>query len=260
MSSALPDKRRVRAAFDRAAAHYDEAAELQREAAQRLCALLPQGLAPRRVLEAGAGTGYCAPLLAARYPGATLLLLDFAPAMLAQARRRAPAHALACADVEALPLAARSLDLYWSNLTLQWCALARALRETHEALAPGGWAVFSSLGPATLQELRAAFAGLDDYDHALRFAPADSVADTLAAAGFADITVGHALLVRHAPHTAAVLRGLKALGAHQVAARRPTLLGRGAWRALEARYESLRQTAGLPVSWELLLCRARRPR
>ena len=55
----LPDKRLVRASFDRAAARYDEAALLQREVGARLLERLDViRLPPRRILEVETGTGF----------------------------------------------------------------------------------------------------------------------------------------------------------------------------------------------------------
>jgi malonyl-CoA O-methyltransferase len=35
-------------------------------------------------------------------------------------------------------------------------------------------------------------------------------------------------------------------------------MGRNAWRAVEARYEQLREADGLPATFEVLLCTARK--
>jgi SAM-dependent methyltransferase len=70
------------------------------------------------------------------------------------------------ADVRQLPLANGSLGLAWSNLMLHWLddppALNAAFAELHRVLKVGGLLMFSTLGPDTLKELRAAFAKVDD--------------------------------------------------------------------------------------------------
>lgn len=121
-SSILPPKQRIRCAFDQAAATYDAAADVQREVSDRLAAhLVPVGcdLNPAAILDAGCGTGYGARWLQQQWPRAELTLIDFAPRMLTAARQRPllTDTALICADIEALPVAARSIDLYWSSLT-----------------------------------------------------------------------------------------------------------------------------------------------
>src|SRR5580704_9350436 len=98
-------------------------------------------LEPAAILDAGCGTGDALSELSTRYPEAFVLGLDIACAMLDTARRRGVAAsaskrsllarwfgaglkndvapALVCGDIGRLPLAAGSVDLVWSNLTLQ---------------------------------------------------------------------------------------------------------------------------------------------
>ena len=137
-------------------------------------------LAPRRILDAGSGLGREAKALARRYPKAELLALDFALPMLR--RRFWDKRILLCGDIVHLPLADGSIDLLWSNMALHWAAdPAAALREFERVLAPKGLLMFSTLGPDTLKELRAA-AGAARV-HA--FADMHDVGDMLVAAGFA---------------------------------------------------------------------------
>jgi len=138
-------------------------------------------LAPRCVLDAGSGPPQRT--LIKRYPGKLVIAVDFALPML-----RAPGFGWfqarplpVCADLVRLPLADNSVDLAWSNMTLHWMAepLA-ALRELHRVLAPEGLLMFSTLGPDTLKELRAA-AG-ETRVHA--FTDMHDLGDMLVACGF----------------------------------------------------------------------------
>jgi malonyl-CoA O-methyltransferase len=140
-------------------------------------------LAPRRILDAGSGPGREAKALTRRYPKAQLLALDFALPVLRGARRRFfEKKLLVCGDIVQLPLADGSIDLLWSNMALHWAAdPAAALREFERVLAPQGLLMFSTLGPDTLKELRAA-AGAARV-HA--FVDMHDVGDMLVAAGFA---------------------------------------------------------------------------
>ena len=167
-------KRAVRAAFDKAADHYDAVAAVQRAACDRLLDLATgQGFQPGRVLDAGCGTGYALPGLRRRFPAAELLALDFAPAML----RRHPAGLARplCADLEHLPLADGCLDAIWSSYALQWCAPGRAFPELARGLRPGGQLWIATLGPGTLAELRDAFRQVDDAEHVLPFQPPEAI-------------------------------------------------------------------------------------
>lgn len=242
------NKRAIRRSFDRAASSYDAAAALQREVGELLLAVLP-GLTFDAALDAGCGTGHGLRLLSARWPRARLVAADFAPAMLAAA----PGERVG-ADIEALPFPAAAFDLYWSSLTIQWCDAARVFGEAARVLAPGSRLAVSSLGPGTLAELDDAFSGVDRHRHVLEFAPAQALADACAAAGFRNVAVEARTIRQHHPDLKSLLSILKALGANQLAGRRPGLMGRRAWQTVEARYEALREPAGLPATWEVVLC------
>lgn len=243
----------VRRSFDRAAASYDAAADLQR----RVCRLLLDELtdpAPACILDAGCGTGYALSLLAGRWPDARIVAADFAPAMVTTAGGGI------CADIEALPFADASFDLYWSSLSFQWCDPARAMAEAARVLGPGGRLAVSSLAPGTLAELDTAFDGTDRHRHVLEFRTADTLAEACAAAALVDIRVARHSLRFHHGTLATLLRELKALGANQTGApRRPGLMGRRTWQHIERRYESLREAAGLPATFEVILCSASKP-
>ena len=243
----------VRQSFNRAAASYDAAATLQRRVCELLLTELPDA-APTAILDAGCGTGYGLGLLTDRWPQARLVAADFAAAMLAAAGGGV------CSDIEALPFPAASFDLYWSSLTWQWCDVSRAVSEAARVLAPGGRLAVSSLGPGTLAELAAAFAGADRHRHVLEFSPAANLATACAAAGLLAPRVEQRSLRLHYRDLAALLRELKALGANQIGGpRRPGLMGRQTWRAVEARYEAHRAAAGLPATFEVILCTASKP-
>ena len=84
-----PDARLVRAAFDAAAARYDDCAVLQREVGTRLLERLDLvKLVPARVLDLGCGTGLHTRALLDRYPQALVCGADLAPAMCARTRAR----------------------------------------------------------------------------------------------------------------------------------------------------------------------------
>ena len=122
-------------------------------------------LEPARILDAGCGEGHGAGRLAAVYRDAQVLGLDFAYPMPRAARngeswlRRVAGRARVeylCADFAAMPLAAASTDLAWSNLALHCAGDPQpALKELFRVLKTGGLLMFSCYGPDTLKELRA---------------------------------------------------------------------------------------------------------
>ena len=244
-----PSKARIRLSFERAAPTYDSAAGIQRSICRDLLAGLPADLQPARLLDAGCGTGYALPLLRTRFPAATLLALDLAPGMLQ--RVSAAPHRLA-ADLEHLPLAAASIDLYWSSLAVQWCELPRVLAEARRVLRPGGQVALASLGPATFNELRHAFAGVDQYRHTLSFHTPAEVAAIAEDAGFTAVHVSADIKTAHYGDFKSMLRAVKAIGANQLGdGRRTNLMSRTAFAAAEAACETLRQPAGLPLTYDI---------
>lgn len=251
-----PPKHRIRQSFERAAATYDSAAQVQRRVCGRLALGLPAMMTPGIVLDAGCGTGFALRLLHERFPPANLIGLDLSPAMLA--KLRPPAHRLG-GDAERLPLADGSVGLYWSSLALQWCKLAAALGEARRVLWAGGRLAVATLGPDTFAELRQAFAAADAYRHTLAFHSPESIADMLAALGFRDAQVSREPQVSHYPDLKALLRAVKAIGANQVGAgRRTGLMSRTAWQRAEAAYEALRRPAGLPLTYDVILIHAKK--
>src|SRR5262249_41060658 len=107
-----------------------------------------------------AGSGPPQRRLTRRYPKADIVALDFSLAMLRSARPWFPflkKELAICGDMEQLPVRDGAVDLVWSNMALHWLAepLA-AFREFARVLAPDGLLMFSTLGPDTLKELRAA--------------------------------------------------------------------------------------------------------
>jgi malonyl-CoA O-methyltransferase len=269
------DPRAVRRAFSRAAPTYDASAVLQREIAARMAQRLDYvKVAPARILDAGCGTGEALGELAARYPSADLVGLDLAAPMLVQARRRAEASRtvlrrllgpvlrkpaitmprFVCADLNALPLAGVSCDLVWSNLALQWINdLPRAFGEVRRVMRVGGLFMFSTFGPDTLKELRAAFARVDGHTHTSRFPDMHDVGDALVAAGFADpvMDMEQVTLTYGAPD--ALLRELKAIGATNATRGRPRgLTGPRRWHRLLATLERLRVDGRIPATFEVV--------
>jgi len=166
-------------------------------------------LSPRRVLDAGSGPPQRA--LVKRYPGAPVIALDFALEMLRASRsgwfQKKPLAL--CGDLSNLPLADASVDLAWSNMALHWMAepLA-ALRELHRVLGADGLLMFSTLGPDTLKELRAA-AGAARV-HA--FTDMHDLGDMLVACGFSAPVMDMEMLTITYRDADALLADLRASG------------------------------------------------
>lgn len=250
------DRRAVRSGFEHAADTYDAAAVLQREIADRLLERLDLlKIAPRRVLDVGTGTGYCARALARRYPRAEIVGVDLAPAMLRRARRQRgwfSRQRYVCADAECLPLATASVDMIVSNLALQWCQPDRVFPELARVLAPQGVLMFSSFGPDTLAELRAAWRAADDRVHVHDFIDMHDLGDALVRARFADPVMDVERFTLAYPDVLGVLRDLKAIGAHNaVRERAHGLTGKTRFARFRAAYETQAGPDGsIPATYE----------
>jgi malonyl-CoA O-methyltransferase len=278
------DVRRVRRSFDRAASSYDASAVLQREVGQRMAERLALfKLDPETVVDAGCGTGAALGELASRYRQAFLIGLDVSYAMLGVARRRAApaglpersllsrligkqtfareAPALVCADACRMPFATASVGLIWSNLLLDWINdAAAAFAEFHRVLRVGGLLMFTTFGPDTLKELRAAFAGVDGATHVNRFIDMHDLGDLLVRAGFGDPVMDMENMTLTYADTTAMMRDLKSIGAHNATTGRARgLMGRKRWSRVLARLETFRHDGRVPATFEVVYGHAWKP-
>jgi ubiquinone/menaquinone biosynthesis C-methylase UbiE len=118
-----PVKQQVAAHWGRRAAHFDEdfghniRTDAERAAWDRIVDLVLSGRGALDALDAGCGTGFLSLELASR--GHRVTGIDFAPAMLAEARRKAAERGVSIrfeeADAEQLPFAPGSFDLVVSR-------------------------------------------------------------------------------------------------------------------------------------------------
>jgi len=221
-------------------------------------------LEPARILDLGCSRGGSFAGLTARYPQAELLGLDLAPAMLQgeQANRpgwqrwlglgKSAGPQRLAADAAQLPLKARSTSLIWSNLLLHWLDdPLPALAEAHRVLEVGGLLMFSTLGPDSLKELRAALA--DGYAHTQRFIDMHDLGDMLVGCGFADPVMDMEVITLTYDDIDAMFDDLRAAGsACAMKTRRHGLGGRSAWAEARAAYEAMRRDGKLPATFEVV--------
>ncbi len=267
MSQGFVDRRHVARRFSKVAATYGEADFFAREVDRRMQERLDYvNLSPQRILDLGCSRGGSFPGLTARYPEAQLLGLDLVPAMLQQEgppTRPAWLRWLGlgassvgvgrlAADAARLPLMSRSTALVWSNLLLHWLDdPLPALAEAHRVLEVGGLFMFSSLGPDSLKELRAAFA--DGYAHTQRFIDMHDLGDMLVACGFADPVMDMEVITLTYDDLDTMFAELRAAGSScAMKARRRGLTSAASLTVARDNYERLRQDGKLPATFEVV--------
>jgi malonyl-CoA O-methyltransferase len=239
------------------------ALEIERRMAERLEYIK---LAPERIVDISSINGAGSGLLRAQYPKAEIISVRVSQSAAHQGSIAQPwltrARALIsgerqrfiCADPAALPLAQASCAMLWSNLALASSAdLVRTLREWHRVLAVDGLAMFSTYGPATLNELRAAFAATDAAPHVHPFFDMHDIGDALVASGFADPVMEMELLTLTYTDVAALLADLRATGQQNAhISRRRVLTGRRRWQAMIGAYTQRARDGRIPATFEIV--------
>jgi malonyl-CoA O-methyltransferase len=258
------DARWVRQSFDRAAAGFDAAAVLHAEVRKNLLERLElMAIAPRVVLDAGAGTGHASRALKVRYPKALVIALDASTQMLRVAAGQQPwlkRFARVCADAHSLPLADGSVELIVSNLMLHWCDPDAVFEEFRRVLAPQGLLCFSTFGPDTLRELRSAWAQVDAAAHVQPFLDMHDVGDALVRAGLSSPVLDVERLTLSYADFGNVAADLRATGARNASVLRSRgLSSPRKLAAMQAAYERFRQDGRLPATCEVVFAHAWAP-
>lgn len=258
--AALAEPRAARRAFDRAARRFATACFVHDETRARLLARLDlTRLEPRVVVDLGAAHGAGARALAARYPTARVLAIDASVAMLRAGNAAARSDAIADlgGDAERLPLRAVSVDLLFANLVLPWCRPPAVFAEAARVLRDGGLLTFATLGPDTLQELRRAWAAVDDAIHVHAFFDMHDLGDLALQAGLAEPVVDVDRIEISYADLGAAIGDLRACGAVNVAAaRRRSLTGRARWDAFEQRLRERQRLPRLTLTLEVIFGQA----
>jgi malonyl-CoA O-methyltransferase len=280
------DIRRITHIFDRRAASFGEVAFLPREVAQRMRERLDYiKVAPTTVLDAGCGRGDDFASLAERFAQSTVFGIDASSRMLSHVSSLiAPASGLqrllpgairdrftarrpplVQGDFGALPFAPGAFDLIWSNLALHWHPRPHEVfPEWNRVLKTGGLLMFSTLGPDTLKELRAALAeiGSDDSPIAgqplragvIAFTDMHDFGDMLVNSGFEVPVMDTEHLTVTYPSAEKLLADVRRWGAYPFADRASGGLAGKRWRAaLCTALERARRPDGtLALTFELV--------
>jgi malonyl-CoA O-methyltransferase len=242
------DKEAIRRRFERAASSYDIFSVVQRGMAKRLVERIERE--PSSILDLGCGTGYLTGLLAGRFPLAPITAVDFAPAMIEQARKRAPGALFLACDIEDLEPEPDSYDLIVSNATIQWLTEPeRTLARLADSLSAGGELQLATFGPRTFWELDQVLAELG-CERGLDLPPAQKWETLLAGAGISRIRAQSCEERFSYPDCAAFLRSVKSSGAGYT----PHVLAPGTLAEGMRRYdEQFSNGSGVTVTYEIVM-------
>jgi len=263
------DRNAIRSSFDRAASSYDRHAVLQREIESRLLERIEfLRHEPATILDLGCGTGSASRVFAGQFPLASVIALDWAWAMLREAAGIARNHPNSarfnrvCADMHDLPLAARSTDLVFSNLALQWSYDVPAVfREFRRIMKADAMLIFTCFGPDTLLELKQAWRAVDDRPHVNDYPDMHDIGDELLSAGFREPVMDAERITLEYPDVMSLMRDLKGIGAHNVASERlHGLTGKTRLKHMLEAYEPFRRGDRYPASYEIIYGTAFAPR
>ena len=177
--------------YDQAASKYDQHDALEREVGERLIErLVFTRTPPLHILDLGCGTGSASMKLAERFPDAELTCFDLSLEMLKLSSGRTvggEGSRNVMGDLTSLPFSARSADLVFSNLAMQWAGdLVQAFNEIRRVLRPEGMLLFSIPGPDSLRELRQLPMQGTDATIPIYMPDLRDVGDSLMSAGFRD--------------------------------------------------------------------------
>ncbi len=269
--------------FSRAASHYQEAALVQREMAERLAEIFAQTVAepPGRVLELGCGTGNLSSALLSHprldWPESLdYVLTDLSPVMLEEAKRRLRGQFTAFAlSVEAacgleapgnetdLQLFRDALEkpfgLIAASAVLQWVPgekLEAVFSGLRQRLGQGGTLLFSTFAPGTLGEI------FSLTGRGLVYTPGEKLGDMLRRAGLETLVFEERAVSIRFADPVVVLRHLRATGVNGLpyGGGRPAFRTRSALAAFVSAYRERFGTedGGVSLTWKPLFFLARK--
>lgn len=146
----------VSSRFSSAAHTYEAISQLQDRVARRLMDMLPSGIKPMRILDAGCGTGRIIFTARKRWPDAHCTGVDIAPGMIGEASRHLSADPLVDLEVADISQYVTPIpfDLLLSSSSLHWLRpFDTGLAHTAGLCGPGGLAAISIMLDGTLGEL-----------------------------------------------------------------------------------------------------------
>lgn len=246
-------------AFNKYAAHYEDAAKVQLEIGSRLIERLQYlKITPQRILDLGCGPGSFSRELKVLFPKAQVIGLDLAEAMLLEAQKKQGWRrkwSLVAADMLSMPFATGCFDLVFANQVVHWgSSLNAVFRELNRVMSVDACLMFTSLGPDTFKELRHSWSGANQFAHTNEFTDMHDIGDSLLGERFLDPVMDMELLTVHYKTLPHLLNSLKNQGVKNIHEQRNKgLTGKNSWKQFEKNYVTLQTTEGkYPLTYEIV--------
>ncbi|MCF6203315.1 MAG: malonyl-ACP O-methyltransferase BioC [Methylococcaceae bacterium] len=254
------DKDKVRHSFSSAVSTYDSFASLQRKVGLELLNK-SESFAEKIILDIGCGTGFLAQELFLKSLVKQMIAVDVALPMVQATKNKLESEGAVqyiCADAEKLPLLEGIADQIISNLALQWCQnLTTVFKGFKRILKQDGQILFSTFGPATLQELKTSWAEVDCYTHVNNFYSVDKLILFLEQADFRGV---HTEVKRYQSKYRTVIelmRELKGIGAHNVlSGRNRGMTSKAQMLKMVNAYEKHKVNNFIPATYEIIFVSA----
>ena len=176
---------------------------------------------PRRIIDWSSFLGASAQRLRAAFPDATLVAVEPGDRLIERSRvlLRAPwwnPRRWTAPPAEVILASATlpgEVQLVWANMVLHGVTDPPALMQRWQRmLSPGGFVMFSCLGPDTVRELTLVYARLQWPAPTIAFVDMHDLGDMLVHAGFADPVMDQERLTVHWDSVSSLLRDLRLLG------------------------------------------------
>jgi malonyl-CoA O-methyltransferase len=248
--------------FSAAATTYAQAASLQYRIGQQLLrsiSTLPTSKPIYCIADIGCGTGDLTSEIAQMFNNSSVYGIDLAPGMIAYAKDAHRGENIHwCIDnAENLSLANNSVDLVYSNFTLQWCDLNTALSEAARVLKRGGYLAFSCVTEPSLEQLKAAWTKVDAQGHVNAFPSAQECQQALTANNFNLVSHDAMHYIEKFSCVKDILTNLHDIGSVNLAANTATIFTKEKLKQLTIAYEAYRLASSkLPLSYYISVLKA----
>ncbi len=229
----LVPREQIRASFSKAATSYVEQASHQHAMAALLLNIVKAQLfsnlnADDLVLDLGSGTGFVSHEAQQQLQLEQIVRLDLSENMLRNDPAFKSENDFICGDLQELPIKSSSIDLCLSSYAFQWASSPEILlKELFRVLKPGASVFFALPGENTFEELKAAWAEVDDHRHVHDFWHQQAILDVAHETGFECLHFSQQMNVLGFDKVKSAMNHIKKIGAHNLdEQRQKNLLGK----------------------------------